>query len=97
MRKKVFFILVLAAVLAVILPLLRAVNPTLVIRAGLLIDGTGEPARTNVNIFIRHASIQKIIPFSEERVPLFARRMNARNMTVIPGPVSYTHLTLPTN
>ncbi|MFH1944536.1 MAG: amidohydrolase family protein [Acidobacteriota bacterium] len=95
MRKKVVIILCLclmAVVCAAALQVLRAVNPTLVIRAGLLIDGTGDPVQTNVHIFIRGASIQKIRPVSQGGVPLFARRIDARNRTIIPGLIdSHVH------
>ncbi|MCJ7679825.1 MAG: amidohydrolase family protein, partial [Candidatus Aminicenantes bacterium] len=92
MRKKVMYFIALAAVLAAVFVVLRAVNPTLVIRAGLLIDGTGDPAQTNVHIFIRGESIQKIRPVSEGGVPLFARRIDARNRTILPGLIdSHVH------
>jgi len=67
----------------------------LVVKGVRLIDGTGAPAKENVDIWVEQSRIKRIEP-SGDTYPADARIIEAAGKTVIPGLVEmHAHLSLP--
>jgi imidazolonepropionase-like amidohydrolase len=96
MRRILVVLLLSAAALAQTAPRKSAPNPPrmVYVRAGRLLDMTGDAARQNVVIVVRDDRIDQVAPAAQVQIPAGAAVVDLSNATVLPGLIDcHTHLT----
>lgn len=67
-------------------------GPVTVLSGGNLLDGTGAPARTGIDIFLSGDRISSIVNSGEQRIPRGATVVDVRGKWVLPGLIdSHVH------